>query len=503
MDGAQQDTPTDVSAVGAEQHRPVTGIAAAAKILISLVLVGDVLNAVSAWRTHLVVRDYLAGNATTADLDSADVFTTVVSIPALPMYIAAGVVFLIWLWRARINAELLGGRSAHRRSRGWVIGGWFGPVVNLWFPYQVVSDIWRASAPRRPVPGGLITAWWVLFVAVTLIGQILLRSSLEEITEQGLQETANLSTLSTMLNMAAGVLIVVIITQITAWQTNRSTSPEQVRAGDAHSDQGSIDRRTARMALLTLLLGAFGLVPLLILPGIITAVLVLLRVSRGPRSTTPNTSANASDSVGPQADPVPDATATAGGTAGSKTVAVVMALLGLLFSVTWGGIWTYAVVDAVHAPGPATTLVDCENPSAGSATICTMKPGDCFTWPGEVDRFATVELTTCTQPHDAQTIGAYTADGEPWPGWDAFEAEIDARCGPIAERNLEANAVSPEDSLGVIAADQTALGRRAPHRVLRGRQRRRRLHAVGSGARCGPVHPNTVNAPAQASGGRA
>ncbi|MEV0084932.1 DUF4328 domain-containing protein [Saccharopolyspora sp. NPDC050642] len=433
MDGAVQGTPTDV---GEQRYRPVTGFATAAKVLIALVLVCDVLDSVSAWRTHLVVRDYLAGNATTADLEAADVFTALVSIPALLVYIAAGVVFLIWLWRARINAELLGGRAAHRRSRGWVIGGWFGPVVNLWFPHQVVSDIWRASAPRRQVPGGLITAWWVLFVAVTLIGQIILRSSLEEITEQGLQEAANLSTLSTMLNMAAGVLIVVIITQITAWQTSRRTSPQQPTETD--SGQGAIDRSTARMALLTLLLGAFSLVPLLIVPGIITAVLVLLRVNRGPSPTSP------------------PGTATAGGPAGSKTIAVVMALSGLLFSVTWSGIWTYAVLDAMHAPGPATTLADCENPPAGTATMCTMKPGDCFTWPGEADRFLTVELASCTQPHDAQTIGAYTAGDGPWPGWDAFQNQIDARCGPIAERNVDMSAVSPDDSLGALAPDQTA-----------------------------------------------
>ncbi|MEU6262415.1 DUF4328 domain-containing protein [Saccharopolyspora shandongensis] len=431
MDAAVQGTPT-------EQHRPVTGVATAAKALIGSVLVCDVLDTASTWHTHFVVRDYLAGNATTADLEAADLITTLVAIPALLVSIAAGVVFLIWLWRARINAELLGGRSAHRRSRGWAIGGWFGPVVNLWFPYQVVSDIWRASAPRRQAPGGLIIAWWVLFVAVTIIGQILLRSSLEEITEQGLQEAANLATLSTMLNLASGVLIVIIITQITTWQTPAPHQPTQT-----HSTPGAIDHSTARMALITLLLGVFSLVPLLIVPGIVTAVLVLLRANRGPATPEP-------EPTGP-----PEATAV-GGTAGSRTTAVVMALSGLLFSVTWSGIWAYAVVDATHGPEPSTTLADCENPPAGSATMCTMKPGDCFTWPGEADRFLTVALASCTQPHDAQAIGAHTADDGPWPGWDAFQNQIDAWCGPIAQRNVDASAVSPDDSLGLIAPDQTA-----------------------------------------------
>lgn len=147
MDGPQQGMPTGVSLVGAEQYRRVTGPAAAASTLILLSVVGAVLNTVSDWRNCLVVHDYLAGSATTADLDSADTFSRAVAIPALVMYLAAGVVFLVWLWRARINSELSGGPAAHRRARGWVLGSWMTPVANLWVPYQVVSDIWRASDP--------------------------------------------------------------------------------------------------------------------------------------------------------------------------------------------------------------------------------------------------------------------------------------------------------------------------------------------------------------------
>ncbi|MFG2140166.1 DUF4328 domain-containing protein [Streptomyces sp. NPDC048650] len=183
---------------------------------------GSVLGTVSDWRNYLVVHDYLAGAATVTDLEAADTFSTSVSIPGSVVYIAAGVVFLVWLWRARINAELFGGPTAHRRSRGWVVGGWITPVANLWVPYQVVSDICQASAPRRPALRGLVIAWWALFVADTMINRALLRFYLsEEITEKGLRSTANLATLTTVLEVAAGALIVLIIKRITTWQTQR------------------------------------------------------------------------------------------------------------------------------------------------------------------------------------------------------------------------------------------------------------------------------------------
>ncbi|MEU9116573.1 DUF4328 domain-containing protein [Streptomyces sp. NPDC048483] len=200
----------------------MTRPATAAATLILLALVGDVLITVSDWRNYLVVHDYLTGASTIVDLEAADTFSSFVSIPTLVVYIAAGVVFLVWLWRARINAELLGGPTAQRRSRGWVVGGWFARVANLRFPYQVVWDIWRASASRRPARGGLIIAWWASWVASTIISRAYLRFYLgEEITEQGLRSAANLSTLGMVLELAAGGLIVLIINRITAWQTQR------------------------------------------------------------------------------------------------------------------------------------------------------------------------------------------------------------------------------------------------------------------------------------------
>ncbi|MEE4419009.1 DUF4328 domain-containing protein [Streptomyces bugieae] len=222
MDGPQQAVPTSASPAGPERFRKVTGTATAAATLILLVLVGEVLGSTSDWRNYTVVHDYKAGAATIADLEAADSYGQLVSIPTLVVWISAGVVFLVWLWRARVNAELLGGAAAQRRSRGWVVGGWFTPVANLWVPYQVMSDIWRASAARRPVPNGLVMAWWAPLVVSTIIGRAVAKIYLsEEITEESLLSAAKLSTLSTVLDAVAGVLVVLLIRRITAWQTQR------------------------------------------------------------------------------------------------------------------------------------------------------------------------------------------------------------------------------------------------------------------------------------------
>ena len=82
------------------------------------------------------------------------------------LLVVAGLVTTVWLSIARANAEVLRPTSPHKRSRGWAWGGWICPVVNLWFPYQVVRDVERATSRgrRNDLP------WWWVGYLVFLIG---------------------------------------------------------------------------------------------------------------------------------------------------------------------------------------------------------------------------------------------------------------------------------------------------------------------------------------------
>jgi Domain of unknown function (DUF4328) len=53
------------------------------------------------------------------------------------------IAFVVWFRRARINAE--GHDYRQRRARGWAFWGWIIPIVNLWFPFQIMGDIRRAD----------------------------------------------------------------------------------------------------------------------------------------------------------------------------------------------------------------------------------------------------------------------------------------------------------------------------------------------------------------------
>jgi hypothetical protein len=94
----------------------------------------------------------------------------IVGIVQLPVTIAAYVVTCLWLYRARTNATVMRPYLHHARSPGWAWGGWVCPVVNLWFPYQVVRDVARDPQAPRPVPG--IGTWWTFWLLSSVIGEM-------------------------------------------------------------------------------------------------------------------------------------------------------------------------------------------------------------------------------------------------------------------------------------------------------------------------------------------
>jgi len=224
MESAQQGSTGPASAAAGTPRRPLGGWATAATVLVLIVLLRETVVVVDNWRAYELIHAYVNGTASVADLAAADndALTAVSSSTLLTvlLWMSTGVTFLVWLWRARINAESLGDPDIQRRTRAWVVASWITPVVNLWYPFQIVSDIWQASSPRRPAAGTLVKAWWAGFVLAGLVKPIQWRLASQDWHSEGdALSNANASLLLTVLIAATGVLIILIIKQVTAWQT--------------------------------------------------------------------------------------------------------------------------------------------------------------------------------------------------------------------------------------------------------------------------------------------
>lgn len=184
---------------------PVSGIGAAASILLAGVALAQLGTAL----LLLAHRDQVALQIISLLLEAA----------AIP-------VFLVWFYQVRRNAALWG---PQRRSQGWSIGAWFTPVVALWFPFQIMNDVWRASAPdakRRRRPEALVQAWWGCWILAWLAG-IYTRHSTTVLADGTTGETTEFhielggTTESNIIAALAAVLGSVVVGKVTHMQQAR------------------------------------------------------------------------------------------------------------------------------------------------------------------------------------------------------------------------------------------------------------------------------------------
>lgn len=210
-----------------EQFRPVRRLGNAASVLVCLTAFGNIAAAAVDWVTYEAVRDHRNGVVSAQQLETVEKLGLLISTPVTLLLIATGVVFIIWTYNARINAERLTPASEHRRSRVWVWLGWFVPVVNLWFPKQVIDDIWRASDPQQQgvplqqrVKHRRVTQWWIAFVLMWFLDRAYLRSSRNgELTTATFLNTAVLSLLSAVASAVAAFFVVLVVQRISNFQS--------------------------------------------------------------------------------------------------------------------------------------------------------------------------------------------------------------------------------------------------------------------------------------------
>ncbi len=213
----------------AEEFQPVDKVGKIAIALLGASTVTHLLSTWSDWNTYGVVHTYLGGgpNVDDADLNRADSIARIIAYPNVLVSVAAAVLFVIWLWRARVNSEVLC-QADHRRSHGWVLASWFCPGPNFFYPKQIVDDIWLASDPKTPVYADdlrrfrkplLTKVWWVSWVGALAFDVVIRRVLMwMDATVGSLRGIALAGTASLMLTVVSAVAATLVIRKINAMQ---------------------------------------------------------------------------------------------------------------------------------------------------------------------------------------------------------------------------------------------------------------------------------------------
>ncbi|MRG60116.1 DUF4328 domain-containing protein [Agromyces sp. CFH 90414] len=180
--------------------------------VMSILTIGIELFGVSA------ATSYLGGSESAiVMIDLYDQSGFLVAILSSAVLIATGVLWVIWQYRAAKQVD-----DRMRRAPGWHVGSWFVPVISFWFPYQNISDLWRAAGRARP---SWQIAWWLLWLGGSVVIQLSTRTSLAAQDLEQFRTAMWLSILGEILVLAAAPLAWLTVRGITQGLLQRSALP--------------------------------------------------------------------------------------------------------------------------------------------------------------------------------------------------------------------------------------------------------------------------------------
>ena len=160
----------------------------------------------------------------------------------ITLFAATAAAFLAWLYQARVNLRSFGIRRP-RYSRGWVVGSFLVPLVNLFRPYQVIREVWQASDPRGNDPyswrtlgvSRLLLAWWGLFVGWGALQLMALLTNVGAGANLAkLQLSRGFSTVADACAAAAAFLACFVVARISNAQQEKWQSQQRAEAQSAN-----------------------------------------------------------------------------------------------------------------------------------------------------------------------------------------------------------------------------------------------------------------------------
>lgn len=204
----------------------------AVSISLVVIIVIDVIAVVFDYlQIQLLTRVQAGELITEAEAMANDSRQAMIGIIYVIMFIVTAVLFCVWIHRAHKNLPSLGAEGL-KYSPGWAVGGFFVPILNLFRPYQVTREIWKASDPSVDVNDGLawqntdaspiIILWWIMFLVSGFIGYFLMRASLTAETIGELLTVSKLTLATDIVDIPAAFLAILVVRTIGHRQKQKS-----------------------------------------------------------------------------------------------------------------------------------------------------------------------------------------------------------------------------------------------------------------------------------------
>jgi hypothetical protein len=242
-----------VPAAGWNQRvKQLSGLATALRLTLYLSCVAAVPTFIAAMMYYnLVGKAERGGLVSQHSVDNAHTWVEATTWSLAACSVAVAVLMICWLHALASNAELLrsvdGGMLHFPWSKGWAIGSWFVPVLNLWVPVQMLlaahRNVWRSrvvgaagSTARGRGIGGLAVVWWIAWIGAssTMAGSSAANTSAYDAMRKGtpnpIAELHDLrgSYLALMIGSVLVVIAALLLATLVSWASD--SQPEQVTA---------------------------------------------------------------------------------------------------------------------------------------------------------------------------------------------------------------------------------------------------------------------------------
>jgi len=134
----------------------------------------------SSWQQLQLIQDLARGaNIPDAVVEASDARQQLIGFVQLGLGLVSAVVFLMWTSAITKRLTQLGVIDMRYAPR-WSVWGFIIPIVNLFRPYQVMSELWKASEvvpgpddpwAKKPTPL-IVGVWFAILILDTIVGRL-------------------------------------------------------------------------------------------------------------------------------------------------------------------------------------------------------------------------------------------------------------------------------------------------------------------------------------------
>ena len=131
-----------------------------------------------AWQYYLLIDvQAIPGSIDMETLQASDTLRTVIIAVNFIMLVLSMIFFILWFRIAYYNLHSLSWKNA-RHTEGGAAGSWFIPILSLFWPYQIMEDIWKGTQNAirerfgEPQSVAIIGWWWAIYLVNNFFGYI-------------------------------------------------------------------------------------------------------------------------------------------------------------------------------------------------------------------------------------------------------------------------------------------------------------------------------------------